>query len=173
MNSLHDGYYVPTVKLLRQTRRSLLGLHHKPGGFFIEAATYQAFNSDQVHGKDQAEYYVSTLKAVSDIVHDFVSYGIGVKDSTLPGHTISIRATSEELENAKTRFDTAAATASDALGEQDEGKAALAFRKLLGKNGDDEIVFPMPPGFNDNGSKRAFVISPGSRVVPAGMRTFG
>ncbi|MEK0226178.1 nucleotidyltransferase [Bifidobacterium mongoliense] len=173
MNSLHDGYYVPTVKLLRQTRRSLLGLHHKPGGFFIEAATYQAFNSGQVHGNDQAEYYVSTLKAVSDIVHDFVSYGIGVKDSTLPGHTISIRATSEELENAKTRFDTAAATASDALGEQDEGKAALAFRKLLGKNGDDEIVFPMPPGFNDNGSKRAFVISPGSRVVPAGMRTFG
>lgn len=172
MNATHDGYYVPTVKLLRQTQRALLG-KKKPGGFFIEMATYQAFASGAVSGNDQAEYYVSALQEVSKIIDDFVTYGIGVNDPTLLGDTIHIRATDDELDAARTRFADAAVSASDALGEEDEGKAALAFQKLLGKNGDDETVFPMPPGFNDDGSKRASAISAGARVVPAGTRTFG
>lgn len=173
MNTAYDDYYVPTVKLLRQTRRSVLGLGKKPGGFFIEAATHQAFASGQVSGDDHAEYYVSTLKEVSKIINSYVSYGAGVSDPTLPGHTISIRATDDELDAAKTRFADAAETAHDALNEENEGKAALAFQKLLGKNGDDETVFPMPPGFNEDGSKHASAISAGARVVPAGTRTFG
>lgn len=172
MNAVHDGFYVPTVKLLRQTRRSLLGTK-KPGGFFIEVATYQAFASGQVTGNDHAEYYVSALGEVCKIVSAFVDYGIEVDDPTLPGHTIRIRATDDELESAQRRFADAADEARSALAEEDEGKAALAFQKLLGKNGDDETVFPMPPGFNEDGSKRAFTISAGERVVPAGTRTFG
>ena len=173
MNAAHDGYYVPTVKLLRQTRRSLLGSGKKPGGFFIEVATYQAFASGLVSGNDHAEYYVSALEEVSKILDDYVTLGIGVNDPTLPGHTISIRATDDELDAAKTRFADAAETAREALDEEDEGKAALAFQGLLGKNGDDETVFPMPPGFNEDGSKRASAISAGARTVPAGTRTFG
>jgi hypothetical protein len=173
MNAAHDGYYVPTVKLLRQTRRALLGTGKKPGGFFIEVATYQAFALGLVSGSDQAEYYVSAVREVSKIIDTLVSYGIGVNDPTLPGQTIRIRATDEELEAARTRFADAATTASDALDKEDEGKAALVFRKLLGKNGADETVFPMPPGFNEDGSKRASSISAGGRVVPAGRRTFG
>lgn len=173
MNSAHDGFYVPTVKLLRQTRRSALGVGRKPGGFFIEVATYQAFASGMVSGNDHAEYYVSALDEVSRIIDSYVSYGTGVNDPTLPGHTISIRATDDELEAAKTRLADAAKAARGALEEEDEGMAALAFQKLLGKNGDDEIVFPMPPGFNEDGSKRASAISAGARVVPAGTRTFG
>ena len=173
MNASHDGYYVPTVKLLRQTRRSLLGLGKKPGGFFIEMATYQAFASGLVSGNDHAEYYLSALQEVSKIIDNFVSYGIGVNDPTLPGHTIRIRATDDELDAARTRFGDAAVAARDALNEKDDGQAALAFQKLLGKNGDDETVFPMPPGFNEDGSKRASAISGGVRVVPAGTRTFG
>ena len=53
------------------------------------------------------------------------------------------------------------------------GKAAQGFRALLGKNGDDQIVFPMPPGHDEHGTKRASVITAGDRVVPAGSRTFG
>lgn len=34
-NKDHDGHYVPTVKLLRQTRRALLA-DAKPGGLFVE-----------------------------------------------------------------------------------------------------------------------------------------
>jgi hypothetical protein len=172
MNAAHNDYYVPTVKLLRQTRRTLLG-KKKPGGFFIEVATYQAFDSELVSGNDQAEYYVSALRKVSKIIDDFVTYDIGVNDPTLPGQTIRIRATDDELKAARTRFADAAAAASNALEEEDEGEAALAFQKLLGKNGDDETVFPMPPGFNEDGSKRASAISAGERVVPAGRKTFG
>lgn len=173
MNAAHDGYYVPTVKLLRQTRRSILGAGKKPGGFFIEAATYQAFASGLVSGNDHAEYYASALEEVNKIIANYVSYGVGVDDPTLPGRTISIRATDDELDAAKTRFADAAKAAREALDEEDEGEAALAFQKLLGKNGDDETVFPMPPGFNEDGSKRASAISAGARTVPAGARTFG
>lgn len=173
MNAAHEGYYVPTVKLLRQTRRSILGAGSKPGGFFIEVATYQAFASGLVFGDDHAEYYASALEEVSKIIGGYVGYGIGVNDPTLPGHTINIRATDDELDAAKARFADAAETAREALNEEDEGKAALAFQKLLGKNGDDETVFPMPPGFNEDGSKRASAISAGARTVPAGTRTFG
>lgn len=172
MNTDHGGYYVPIVKLLRQTRRALLG-NKKPGGFFIEMATYQAFASGAVSGNDHAEYFVSALHEVSKIIGDFVTYGIEVKDATLPGNTIRIRATDDELDAARTRFSDAAVAASAALEEEDEGKAALAFQKMLGKNGDNEAVFPMPPGFNENGTKRASAVSAGARVVPAGNRTFG
>lgn len=172
MNAVHDGFYVPTVKLLRQTRRALLG-KRKPGGFFFEVATYQAFASGQVTGSDSAEYYVSALDKVSKIVENFVTYGIPVNDPTLPGHAISVRATDEELEAARSGLIDAAIDARDALEEEDEGKAALAFQKLLGNNDDGDTVFPMPPGFSDDGSKREFAISAGERVVPAGARTFG
>jgi hypothetical protein len=173
MNSAYDGYYVPTVKLLRQTRRALLGTGKKPGGFFIEAATYQAFESGAVSGNDQAEYYVSALRAVSSIVGNFVALGLGVKDPSLPGQTVSIRASTDELQAARDRFAEAAASAADALAEEDEGAAALAFRKLLGRNGDGDLVFPMPPLFNEDGSRRASTITAGARAVPAGTRTFG
>ncbi|MDY0947065.1 nucleotidyltransferase [Frigoribacterium sp. CFBP9039] len=172
MNTEHDGFYVPTVKLLRQTRRALLG-KKKPGGFFFEVAAYQAFATGLVTGSDHAEYYASALDEVSKIIEDFVTYGTAVSDPTLPGQSIGIRATDDELEAARTRFLDAAVDAQDALDEEDEGKAALVFQRLLGKNGDDETVFPMPRGFNDDGSKREFAISAGERVVPAGARTFG
>lgn len=173
MNTAHGDYYVPTVKLLRQTRRALLRTGAKPGGFFIEMATYQAFQSGLVSGNDHAEYYVSALEEVSKIINNFVVYGIGVTDPTVSGQSISIRATEDELETARLRFIDAATSGRKALNEENEGKAALAFQKLLGKNGDNETVFQMPPGFNEDGTKRATVISAGARTVPAGTRTFG
>jgi hypothetical protein len=61
--------------------------------------------------------------------------------------------------------------------EEDSGKAAVNFRELLGKNGDDEVVFPMPPGYNEDGTKAgvsaASLITPGASKVPAGDRRFG
>ncbi|PRA83315.1 nucleotidyltransferase [Microbacterium sp. MYb66] len=172
MNAAHDGYYVPIVKLIRQTRRAQLGTS-KPGGFFFEIATYQAFASGSVSGTDHASYYASALGEISRLVTNFVDYGIDVEDPTLSGNSIRIRATDDELSAARDRFADAAQTARDALSEEDEGQAALAFRGLLGKNGDDEDVFPMPPGFNEDGIKRASVVSAGARLVPAGSRTFG
>lgn len=172
MNTRHSGFYVPIVKLLRQTRRALLG-GAKPGGFFIEMATYQAFKSGFVSGNNHAEYYVSALEEVAKIVNNFVLLGIPVTDPTVPGQSIRIRATEEELNKAATRFTDAASAARVAIEDEDEGKAATEFRKLLGKNGDNESVFPMPPGFNEDGTKRSTIISAGARTVPAGTRIFG
>jgi hypothetical protein len=172
MNSAHDGHYVRTVKLMRQTRRALLG-RSKPGGFFIEVATYQAFASGAVTGEDAAEYFGSTLRAVSTIIDDFVLRGIAVDDPTLPGEKISINATDEELEALRAKFSDGAAKAEAALADEDEGQAALGYRALLGKGDDGKWIFPMPPGFDDDGTRRKAALVAGDRVVPAGRRTFG
>lgn len=84
-----------------------------------------------------------------------------------------MRASDEELDHMRIKFSDAAAVAAQALADEDIGAAAVKFRSLLGKNGDSEIVFPMPPGYDQDGTKRASVITAGDRVVPAGRRTFG
>jgi hypothetical protein len=172
INADHDGLYVPTVKLMRQTRRALIG-KSKPGGFFMEVATYEAFKSGVVTGADHAEYYAAALAGVSNLIDRFVLWGVEIPDPTLPGRVVKVRASEDELDRLRTEFAAAAVTAAEALDEQDEGKAALAFQSLLGKNGDGESVFPVPPGFDEDGTKRASVLSAGARTVPAGKRTFG
>ena len=172
MNSSHNGLYVPTVKLLRQTRRALLGAA-KPGGFFLETVVYEAFRSGRVHGVDEAEYYVAALSESADLITNLVKYGIGIPDPTRPGNQINVRATEEEFDKLEAKFSDARTLASNALDEVDLGQAALAFRKLLGRNGDGDVVFPMPPGFDDDGTKSTSSITPGARAVPAGRRTFG
>ncbi|MBN9493074.1 nucleotidyltransferase [bacterium] len=164
MNTEHDQHYVPTVKLLRQTRRAQRGTS-KPGGFFIEVATYQAFADGDVTGDDAAEYYASALRAVSTIIDDFVLRGIAVEDPTLPGENIVITATEDELKSLQVAFAEAAATAETALAEEDEGQAAVKFRSLLGKDDDGEWIFPMPPGYDEEGARRASVLVSGDRVV--------
>jgi hypothetical protein len=172
MNNNHNEFYVPTVKLLRQTRRALLGTA-KPGGFFIESVVYEAFRRGSASGSDQAEYYVSTLAATADIVTNFVKYGIDIPDPTLPGNTIKVRVTQEELDRLESVIRAASQAADRALQQEDLGKSAVAFRELLGVNGDGDIVFPVPPGYDEDGTKRASTITPGAKVVPAGRRTFG
>ncbi|QYH36945.1 nucleotidyltransferase [Salinibacterium sp. M195] len=172
MNDEHNDFYVPTVKLLRQTRRSLLN-KAKPGGFFIEAATYQAFASGAVGGKTQADYFVSALVVVSELITDFVQNGIAIVDATRAGKTIGIRADDEELTHLDREFAAAAVKGVNALKEEHEGKAALLYRELLGKNGDGDIVFSMPPGFRDDGTRSESTVTAGDPDVPAGSKTFG
>lgn len=172
MNEAHGAFYVPTVKLLRQTRRSLLN-KAKPGGFFIEAVTYQAFASGDVTGKTQADYYVSALVAVSKLITSFVRNQVAIVDPTREGEVISIRADDEELTSLDREFAEAALTAVSALDEEHEGKAALLYRELLGKNGDGDIVFPMPPGFREDGTRSESAVTAGDPDVPAGSKTFG
>lgn len=173
MNSEHDEHYVPTVKLLRQTRRAKLG-KAKPGGFFIEVTAYNAFEGGDVTGDAAAEYYVAALRAVSAIIDDLVLRGIAVGDPTLPGENVFVKATEDEFKALQVAFAEAAATAESALADEDEGQAALKFRSLLGKDPNGEWIFPMPPGYEEDGTKRSSVlVSAGDRVVPAGRRTYG
>jgi hypothetical protein len=172
MNSTHDGFYVRTVKLMRQVRRNLLNTGAKPGGFFIEIATYNAFNAGRVSGTDHAEYFVSALEAVSAILEEHVRFGIPLTDPTMDSASITVRATPDEFENIRARFATAAVDARDALNNDDPGAAAIAFRKLLGKDPDGKWIFDMPPGYDEEGTKKASIV-PGSKDVPGGSRRYG
>ena len=118
--------------------------------------------------------YVTALEAIASYLEDKVSWNRSLPDPTMPGHTLSFRATDNQWEVARDKFRSAASKARDAYDQPDAGKAAVAFRALLGENGDGDVVFPMPPGYNDDGTKKesASLITPGDSTVPAGDRRF-
>lgn len=169
MNKKHDGLYVPTVKLLRQTRRAHLG--KQPGGLYFEILTYHAFASGNVKGPTQAEYYCS---AVSEVVAQIdIALADGLADPTLPDQLISTKATSGELTGARAVFASLSDRLASALEEEDRCRAARVYRDALGKTVEGDWIFPMPEDCNDDGSKKAHaVIIPGAASVPAGDRRF-
>lgn len=173
MNDAFADDYVPLVKLLRQTRRTILT--SRPGGLFVELALYDACVNQKVSKVNRTLGYVTALEAIADYLDDKVSWGRQLPDHTMPGHSLSFRATDIQWESARDKFRAAATKARDAYDEEDSGKAAVKFRELLGKNGDGDLVFPIPPGYNDDGTKRtaATLITPGESKVPAGDRRFG
>lgn len=172
MNDRHGGLYVPTVKLLRQTRRTLMGDH--PGGLFVELALYNACDRGLVSGKNHAQFYASALKGVAVLIAEHAS-GDHLDDPTLPGEKVKIRAKPHELQTAKEEFEAAAVKARDAYDTDDRCAAAKAFRELLGSNDDHDFVFPMPDDCREDGQKKASTapIVAGDRTVPAGNRRYG
>lgn len=173
MNDTYAGNYVRLVKLVRQTRRTVLDA--RPGGLFVEMALYDACVNGKVSKDGLTIGYVTALEAIAGYLEDKISWHRSLADPTMLGQTLTFRATEKQWETARDKFRSAASKARDAYEESDRGKAAVAFRALLGKNGDDEVVFPMPPGYNDDGTKQqsASLITPGSSNVPAGDRRFG
>lgn len=173
MNSATGELYVPTVKLLRQARRTILD--SRPGGLFVELALYEACTQGLIHFDDQALAFVTGLEATAAYLQDKVSWGRQLPDPTMPGHWASFRATDLQWESARDRFVRAADKARGAYAEEDSGLAAVTYRGLLGENGDGGTVFPMPAGYNEDGTKKALTapITAGERMVPAGDRRFG
>lgn len=173
MNDTFTGDYVPLVKLIRQTRRTILD--KRPGGLFAELALYDACVNGQVSKENLTLAYVTALEAIADYLDAKVGWGKELPDHTMLGQALSFRATDNQWDTARDKFRSAATKAREAYDDEDSGKAAVKFRELLGKNGDDEIVFPMPAGYNEDGTKRAAatLITPGESKVPAGDRRFG
>jgi hypothetical protein len=173
MNTSMEGMYVPTVKLLRQARRAILDA--RPGGLFVELAFHEACAGGRIEFTSQALAFVTGLEEIAAYLRDRVAWGRQLPDPTMPGRAASFRATDTQWERARDRFTTAAEDARAAYEEDSPGLAAVAFRGLLGKNGDDDEVFPIPAGYNDDGTKKASAapITPGERIVPAGDRRFG
>ncbi len=172
MNDTFAGDYVPIVKLVRQTRRTILS--SRPGGLFAELALYDACVNQKVSMENRTLGYVTALESIADYLDNKIVYGRELPDHSMPGHTLSFRATDNQWEAAREKLQAAATKARDAYEEEDAGKAALKFRELLGENGDGDLVFPMPPGYNEDGTKRtaATLITPGESKVPAGDRRF-
>lgn len=173
MNDTFTGDYVPLVKLIRQTRRTILD--KRPGGLFAELALYDACVNYKVSKENLTLGYVTALEAIANYLDDKISWDKALPDPTMPGYSLSFRATDNQWETARDKYRSAATKAREAYDEDDSGKAAVKFRELLGKNGDGDLAFPMPAGYNEDGTKRtsATLITPGASNVPAGDRRFG
>src|SRR5262249_29337957 len=165
MNEAHGDFYIPIVKLVRQTRRAHLG--KRPGGLFFEVLTYHAFASGSASGSNVAEYYCSTLNGV--VTQLSLAITTGLADPSLPGRLVSTRASTEDFRVALETFRSLAAAANRALRDGDRCRAAKTFQDVLGRNGDGGIVFSLPGDCDESGMKRsAPAIVAGDRHVPAG-----
>lgn len=167
---LHEGsgIYVPTVKLVRQVRRTWVD--DQPGGYYFEVLTYHAFQMLQPSETTVADYLTVVLREVADVLSDLTPGG--PEDPTLTGKTIKTKATPEQIETAAQRFRGAADLAEKALRENDPCKAAVRWRQLLGQTKNTataEDVFPLPEDCNADGSvKSGRTITKGAPAVPAG-----
>lgn len=151
MNASYDEHYVPTVKLIRQTRRTHLK-DDPPGGLYLEIATYHAFKAG-LEGDSAAAYFVAALDGVAKQLAAAAVNGL--PDPTLEGKTITTRAKAEEIAAAAELFRELAADAHTALNSDEACAAAKTFRDVLGRDSDDAWVFPMPSYCNDDGTRRS------------------
>lgn len=109
MNLTYSGDYVPLVKLVRQTRRTVL--EKRPGGLFAEMALYDACLNASVSKDNLTLSYVTALEAIADYLDDRVSWDRDLPDPTMPGQNLTFRATDKQWETARDKFRAAATTA--------------------------------------------------------------
>lgn len=175
-NSVHDEQYVPTVKLLRQTRRALMG-PAKPGGFFIEIAAFHAFQgfptgSSPSSPTSAAEYYTLALEMMAPLLWSHADGSAPLLNPAVPGQELHVRATEEELRAVAAEWERAAGRARVALDEADVHAAAQTFHELLGMTSDGESVFPVPT--RSAAAEQATRVQPGFASLPSGdSPTFG
>lgn len=168
MNRFYDDNYVPLVKLIRQTRRH--NLESRPGGFYFEILTYHAAGSG-LDRRSTASLFTSALRHIAGQLSLAVS-GYPVLDPTMPGESISIRATDIQMRTAAKKFADLASKAEIAL-EAGDCPAAKAYQEIFGRNDDKEWVFEMPARCNEDGTaKPSIAVSFGERTIPAGDRRF-
>lgn len=136
------GVYVPTVKLVRQTRREHLG-DAKPGGLYFEILTYWAFQAG-ANGATWAEVFANTLRKIADQLagnDDLINPVLGEPYAPAPEPS--------ERDAAARVFNQLADDAARALA-LDRCPAAAAWRKILGSN-DRGNCFPLPAGCDAEG----------------------
>lgn len=177
LNAEFNELYVPVVKLLRQTRRSLMG-SKKPGGLTIEIAAMLAFQSGDVTGTTAGELYVSALRKTGELLFNAFTLGLGLEDPTLAGERLYVRGEDADKQALATAFIDAGSRAQVALDSDDKCKAAKVFRDILGKavddQGEQDHVFPMPDDCNLDGTRKAFTrVRAGDPQVAGGDRRFG
>lgn len=149
-----DGAYVPTVKLVRQTRREHLG-DAKPGGLYFEILTYWAFEAG-ITGSSWAEIFASTLRRIADQLaseDELTDPVLGEPYAPAPDAT--------ERRAAARVFQRLADEAAQAL-QLDKCPAAIVWRRILGSN-DRGACFPIPPGCDAEGRAIGAVTSVSAR----------
>ncbi len=150
--------YKPIVKLMRQARRTHLDVR-RPGGLYVEFATYHAWYQGLVYGDEWDPLFARTLRQAA---HRFASaHYLPVIDPAL-GTAVEPNLSQDDWENAAQVFSDLADLAEEALAA-DDCKAAVKWREILGGNGRADPVFPLPPGCDANGFRIGAVAAVSSR----------
>jgi hypothetical protein len=165
LNKQLDERYVPVVKLMRQTRRSVIA-DKKPRGHTMEVLTYWALEA--VDSTDSmAECFVLALEGAADVLEEHID-GTSVQDPALDGADLRMGATDSELKAFADKLRSAASDARGALDSDDDCESARTFRSILGKNSEGEYVFPLPEGCEGYGTERSsFSVTPGAESLPS------
>jgi hypothetical protein len=140
--------YKPIVKLMRQTRHIHLG-DARPGGLYIEFATYELWYGGLVAGADWDPLLAQTLRGVATRLES--ARYLPLVDPAL-GTTVEPALPDEELKHAAEVFRGLADSAELAL-QEDDCKAAVRWREILGGNERAAFVFPLPPGCAADGRR--------------------
>ena len=142
--------YKPIVKLMRQARRTHLG-DKRPGGLFVEFATYEAWNSGRVAGDEWCPLLAQTLRRVAERFANAAIFPL--RDPAL-GTPVEPAVAKEDLANAAKVFSELADKAESAL-LSDDGEAAVKWREILGGNERSASGFPLPHGYDATGKRVA------------------
>jgi hypothetical protein len=142
------GAYVPTVKLIRQIREQHLG-DAKPGGLYMELATYWVFEKG-VTGDCFVAIIATLLQTFGDTLRGYA--GTPLTDPAL-GTPYEPQPEPTELANASAVFDRLAGKAAQAI-EADRCRAAVIWREIVGQN-DRGPCFPIPEGCDERGNSIA------------------
>lgn len=158
-----QGMYVPSVRLMRQTRN-----HHltdsKPGGLYFELLTYWAFEAGIENDGSFAEVLAEVLQSVS---HGLSTAPDDPLVDPVLDRPLEPRPTVAELQAAATKFDELAQKARTALSEE-RCPAAASWRRILGKNSRG-WCFTLPEGCDEEGRE----IAPITAISSRGSREAG
>jgi hypothetical protein len=143
--------YVPTVKLIRQSRRAHLG-DAKPGGFYFELLTYWAF-AVPVAGASFAEVFAETLRRVAGQLESG-----GVVINPAMNEPYDPPPSPEELTVAAAEFRRLATLAGEALACE-LCPAAVLWRQILGEIEGRGQCFPLPSGCTETGKQVPLILA--------------
>lgn len=139
------GAYVPTVKLVRQTRA-----HHrgktKPGGFYFELMTYWAFKDGSTSGSSYAEIFGRTLASIAG------QLASGVVVDPVLDEPYDPEPDPVDRVQAGGVFGELATKAQQALSTDDICEAGALWREILGAN-ENGWCFPPPDGCDEQGRR--------------------
>ena len=137
--------YKPVVKLMRQVRETHLG-DTKPGGLYIEFATYDVWKSRLVRGSEWCQLLAATLGAVASRFE-----AAPTKPLADPGLGTPVDPALDDAVwlSAAQAFRRLADLATAAL-RADRCAAAAKWREILGTNTRGQVL-PLPPGCDASG----------------------
>jgi hypothetical protein len=152
-----QGMYVPTVKLMRQTRNYHLA-DLKPGGLYCELLTYWAFDAGIENDGSFAQVLAEVLESIS---HRLDAASDDPLMDPVLNRPFEPRPTLTELQAAATKFHELAQMAQTALA-QERCPAAALWRRILGKNSRG-WCFTLPEGCDEEGRQVAPITAISSR----------